>query len=82
MSSKKAEPGKDNVIQLAPTAVGTEKCTAEGCKHKSQRAGFCAEHYTWFKEGLLTTEGYHAKDFDKKYAMYMARKEAPLKKVA
>lgn len=77
MADKKA-PGKDNVVSLQ-----AERCVAEGCKHKSQRAGFCSEHYQWFKEGLLTIEGYHAKDFDKKHALYMARlNEAPSKKVA
>ena len=68
MADKNAPKKESNVISLADS-----KCVAEGCKHKSARAGFCNEHYTWFKEGLLTIEGYHAKDFDKKHALYMAR---------
>ncbi len=67
MADKKNE-NKDNVIQLS-----NEKCIAEGCKDRSHRAGFCNTHYAWFKEGLLTAEGYHAKDFDKKHALYMNR---------
>lgn len=58
----------NNVVALGPT-----KCTAEGCKSKPERAGFCGEHYTWFKEGLLTMEGYRAKDFDKKYHAWLRR---------
>ena len=57
-----------NVVQLS-----VHKCTAEGCKKNPERAGFCIEHYAWFKEGLITMEGYRAKDFDKKYHAYMNR---------
>lgn len=60
-----------NVVALGPT-----KCVAEDCKAKPARAGFCDEHYLWFKEGLITMEGYKAKDFDKKYHAYMKRKSA------
>lgn len=76
--SQPAQPKTpSNVVSLAQ-----ERCTAEGCKHRSSRAGFCAEHYDWFKEGLITSEGYHAKDFDKKHALYMSRKSSSAKKVA
>lgn len=61
----------NNVVSLA-----ANKCCAEGCKHKPDRAGFCEEHYTWFKEGLITLEGYKARDFDKKYHAFMRRKSA------
>lgn len=66
---EKQMPGK--VIPIA-----NHKCNAEGCKSNPVRAGFCDEHYTWFKEGLITLEGYKAKDFDKKYHAYMKRKSA------
>ena len=59
----------NNVISLA-----SAKCCAEGCKKKSEKADFCAEHFTWFKEGLLTREGMRAADFDKKYYHYVGRK--------
>jgi hypothetical protein len=68
-SPEKQMPG--GVVNLA-----SHKCTAESCKAKPDRAGFCNEHYTWFKEGLLTLEGYKAKDFDKKYHAYLRRKAA------
>lgn len=58
----------NNVIPLA-----SAKCQAEGCKHKPTQAGFCTEHYQWFKEGLVTKEGARPKDFDKKYHAFMAR---------
>jgi hypothetical protein len=80
MSEVKAKPNKsapapekqmpNNVVSLQAS-----KCVAEGCKTKPARAGFCDEHYTWFKEGLLTIDGYHAKDFDKKYHAWQLRKQ-------
>lgn len=48
------------------------RCHAEGCKSKSSRAGFCEEHFAWFKAGLITKEGAKAQDFEKKYYQYMA----------
>lgn len=68
-SPEKQMPG--NVIPLT-----ANKCCAENCKHKPDRAGFCTEHYGWFKEGLLTLEGFKAKDFDKKYHAMLRRKSA------
>ena len=59
-----------NVVQL-----NAHKCVAEGCKKNPERAGFCQEHYMWFKEGLITMEGYHAKDFDKKYNAFLQRQK-------
>jgi hypothetical protein len=64
-------PEKQMPSNVVPLTVN--KCTAEGCKHKPERAGFCGEHYLWFKEGLITMDGYKAKDFDKKYHAYMNR---------
>jgi hypothetical protein len=63
---EKQAPG--NVVTL-----NAHQCTAEGCKKKPDRAGFCGEHYMWFKEGLITLEGYRAKDFDKKYNAFLQR---------
>ena len=68
-SPEKQMPG--NVVSIT-----VNKCVAEDCKHKPSRAGFCEEHYMWFKEGLLTMDGYKAKDFDKKYHAWMRRKSA------
>jgi hypothetical protein len=66
---EKQMPGK--VVNL-----DAHKCTAEFCKAKPDRAGFCSEHYVWFKEGLLTLDGYKAKDFDKKFHAWQRRKSA------
>jgi hypothetical protein len=68
-SSETAMP-KSNVISLE-----AHKCVGEGCKSRPQRAGFCNEHYEWFKEGLITLEGYRARDFDKKYHAWLRRKD-------
>ena len=48
------------------------RCKAEGCKSKSSKAGFCEEHFAWFKAGLITKDGARAQDFEKKYYHYMA----------
>lgn len=61
----------NNVVQL-----GAEKCTAEGCKTKPTRAGFCAEHFDWFKAGLITKEGKQCVDFQKKHYHYMKNKKS------
>ena len=58
----------NNVVPL-----GAHKCKSEGCNKKPDRAEFCGEHYAWFKEGLITMEGYRARDFDKKYHAFMRR---------
>lgn len=49
------------------------KCTADDCKKKPEVAGFCSEHFTWFKEGLITKEGHRPSDFDKKFIAFMRR---------
>lgn len=57
-----------NVVTLATA------CTAENCKKKPEVAGFCEEHFAWFKEGMLTKDGKKPTDFDKKFVSYMRRK--------
>ena len=67
---------KSNIEKQIPNNVVplvASKCTSEDCKKKPERAGFCSEHYVWFKEGLITIDGYKAKDFDKKYHLFIAR---------
>lgn len=80
MSDKKPvaknNPAPEKQMPGQVVSLTAHKCTAEHCKAKPDRAGFCSEHYTWFKEGLLTLEGYKAKDFDKKYHDYLRRKAA------
>jgi hypothetical protein len=67
-------PEKQMPSNVVPMAAN--KCTAEFCKAKPERGGFCGEHFAWFKEGLVTLEGFKAKDFDKKYHAMMRRKSA------
>lgn len=62
---------KDNVVDIA-----LSKCAAEGCKDKSVRLNFCAEHFAWFKEGLVNKAGVRPKDFDKKYMNFLRRRKA------
>ncbi|HEX4924128.1 MAG TPA: hypothetical protein VFV50_08580 [Bdellovibrionales bacterium] len=60
----------------AAASTGPSGCVAEGCKQKSSRLNFCAEHYDWFKAGLVTKEGVRPKDFDKKWINYTRKKAA------
>lgn len=61
----------NNVVSLE-----SSRCSAEGCKKKSDKAGFCTEHFEWFKAGLITKEGLKAADFEKKYYQYISKKKA------
>jgi len=58
-----------NVVQM-PTA-----CCVEKCGKKIERMNFCGEHYTWFKEGLVSKTGQKPSDFDKKYQANITRKK-------
>jgi hypothetical protein len=68
MSKGPQTPGAGNQADVV------KKCSDESCKQKGSRAGFCEEHFIWFKEGLLTTEGQRPRDFDKKYQAFLQRK--------
>lgn len=66
---KSSEPKQNsNVVSIV-----VDRCKAEGCKSKVARAGFCEEHFVWFKEGLVTADGHLAKDFEKKYQHFMKK---------
>ena len=67
MSEKKSLEKQipNNVVALGPT-----KCQADDCKSKPEKAGFCKQHFDWFKAGLITKEGAKASDFDKKFYQY------------
>ena len=69
MAEKKDKQVPNNVIPLA-----SARCASEGCKAKPTRAGFCEEHFEWFKAGLITKEGHRALDFAKKYQHFMSGK--------
>jgi hypothetical protein len=76
MSDKKPTkntPAPEKQMPSNVTPFKAEKCVSEGCKANPERANFCNEHYTWFKEGLITMDGYRAKDFDKKYHDWLRR---------
>jgi hypothetical protein len=65
-----SKQNSNNVIQLP------ERCKAEGCSKKSEKASFCGEHFMWFKEGLVTKEGKRPVDFDRKLYHLNRRKAA------
>jgi len=70
---KKTNPAPEKQMPTNVVAFKPEKCHGEECKKNPERAGFCGEHYVWFKEGLMTVDGYRAKDFDKKYHAWLRR---------
>jgi hypothetical protein len=72
MSTKlkhQAAGGESNVISM-------NKCTEEGCSKRADLMTFCNEHYAWFKYGLITKEGKHPVDFDKKLQAYKKTRAA------
>ena len=60
----------------ANNVIAIERCCTESCKSRATRAGFCGEHFAWFKEGLVTREGLKVKDFDRKLQEMKLRKSA------
>jgi hypothetical protein len=71
MSEKLEKQVPNNVIALGPT-----KCMADDCKHKPSKAGFCEQHFDWFKAGLITKNGAKALDFDKKLYHYELKRKS------
>lgn len=65
MSQKLKHQNQENVVAMA-----TSRCTAEGCKAGAERMTFCAEHFAWFKFGLVDKTGKRPTDFDKKFDAY------------
>jgi hypothetical protein len=47
--------------------ITANKCLHDECKAKPDKAGFCSEHFTWYKEGLINGQGHKVPDFDKKW---------------
>ncbi len=80
--AKGPENKSNSEVQNNPNAgakvipIGSSTCVAEGCKSKSARANYCAEHFVWFKEGLINREGQRVPDFDKKFQAFSRRKAA------
>ncbi len=71
--SKDKKGGSEKPTNVIPLRQG---CLCEGCKRTPSRAGFCDEHFDWFKAGLITKAGHKAKDFDKKYRSFTHKKVA------
>lgn len=65
-NNKQNEKPQGNVVAIS-------RCLAEECSKKDAKAGFCEEHFRWYKEGLVNKHGEKAKDFDIKWQHYLAR---------
>ena len=69
-AKKKSEnPVPNNVVALP------QRCPVDGCGKKPERSAFCAEHFEWFKFGLINRKGEKPKDFDKKYHSFMQKQK-------
>jgi hypothetical protein len=66
--NKKPKQEMSNVVEMP------KRCPV--CGGKEARAGFCAEHFMWFKEGLINRKGEKPSDFDKKYQSFMRKQAA------
>ena len=66
--NKKPKQEMNNVVEMV------KRCPV--CKGKEARAGFCEEHFMWFKEGLINRKGEKPSDFDKKYQSFMRKQAA------
>lgn len=51
-------------------------CKVKGCKHNPSKYEFCAEHFDQFKFGLITKNGEHCADYEKKEEQYEHWKKA------
>ena len=69
----KKEKGGNQQQGNADNVITISRCLSEDCAKKSQRAGFCNEHFAWFKAGLVTKTGEKVKDFDKKFQHFAAK---------
>jgi hypothetical protein len=68
-NDKSGQQGSASVTEI-------QRCPVDACKKNADRAGFCGEHFSWFKEGLVNKKGEKPKDFDKKYQAFIHRKPA------
>lgn len=71
--------GKGKKPELTVASSAVENCKSEGCKKPEAKFTFCAEHYEWFKFGLITKMGKKVGDFDKKidhYHSYVAKQKS------
>lgn len=59
--------GGGNVVSM--------NCCVDKCGKRVEKMTFCAEHFGWFKEGLVNRQGQKPSDFDKKYQSYMTKKK-------
>jgi hypothetical protein len=73
---KKDKKPKEVTPAPAPTSVAELVSRCPVCKGKTHRAGFCNEHFMWFKEGLVNRKGEKPKDFDKKYQNFLRKQAA------
>ena len=51
-------------------------CAVKDCKKAPHLVSFCAEHYEWFKFGMITKLGAKPVDFDKKHQAFLKHKKA------
>jgi hypothetical protein len=61
---------KNNGAQKAPQ---DEKCKFVDCKTKSEKFGFCMEHYNLYMEGVIRGDGQKPSDYAEKLSRYLSK---------
>jgi len=69
--AKEKPGGHKGAAFIAPTDTS---CKYTGCRKTVAKFSFCAEHFNWFKFGLINKSGEHVPDFDKKFDHFIRQK--------
>ena len=64
--------GGPSSIKGKDVSAGT--CLETECNKKGERLNFCADHFRWFKAGLINKKGIRPVDFEKKMAAFFKQK--------
>lgn len=68
--AQKASPKEPS----AKGPVASENCKFEECKKKTEKFGFCMEHYDLYMEGVIRGDGKKPSDYSQKLARFLKSK--------
>ncbi len=57
----------------ASSQTQSEKCKFVECKSKSEKFGFCMEHYNLYMEGVIRGDGQKPSDYAEKLARFLSK---------
>jgi hypothetical protein len=72
---KKGNPAPSSApkAQGPAKSVDTEKCKFVECKSKTEKFGFCMEHYNLYMEGIIRGDGQKPSDYAEKLSRHLQR---------